>query len=175
MKSMKPLLFLFVTGIALTSCQNKKIENLQTVDSLITDTTQNVTTLAFDPLDHYTLKKNVKLPDSVNFLLIGSELEFDNLFEANSKEKQGVVQPDFIINHTVAIISGATDKRTTIEIEKVEIDDNSINVFTKVTRGEKENALTTPARVFAIERRDGLISVDFYQNGKMMKSFMLIL
>jgi hypothetical protein len=109
------------------------------------------------------------LPDSVNFMIFNSKDEFDRIFTGDENS----TPIDFIINHTVAIACQATDLKTSIDIEKVELGENTINVFAKITRSEKQNAKSIPARVFAIEKRDGMVSLDFYLNGKRATSLML--
>jgi hypothetical protein len=163
------LLLIIATGLML-SCNNKKTETIAQ-DSIKVDTVTKVEMpqLAFSPIENYSLKKNVPLPDSVNFMLINSQQEFDRIFTAGANASP----IDFIINYTVAIACPSSDIATSIDIEKVELGENTINVFAKITRDEKGNATSIPARAFAIEKRDGYVSMDFYLNGKMATSLML--
>src|SRR6478609_3993489 len=172
---MKHLLFLLIIVITLSSCSNKKLETTEVVDSVATDTTSQAAAvqLAFAPLDNYFLKNTAQLPDSINFLIIANQSEFDNLFGAAKTATNAITAPDFIINHTIAIATLPTNSKTTIEVEKVELGESTINVFAKITKGEKESATSTPARVFAVEKRDGVTGMDFYLDGKMVKSLML--
>jgi hypothetical protein len=171
---MKYLFFLFVVVIFLSSCRNKKLETT-VVDSVATDTTSQTAAvqLAFSPIENYFLKNTVQLPDSVNFLIIANQSEFDSLFGVAKTATNEITAPDFIINHTIAITTSPTNIKTTIELEKVELGESTINVFAKIVRGEKESATSTPAKVYAIEKRDGVTGMDFYLNGKVVKSLML--
>jgi len=171
---MKHLFFLLIVIISLSSCSNKKLETTEVVDSVATDTTSLVATqLAFSPLDNYFLKNTAQLPDSINFLIIANQSEFDNLFGAAKTATNEIIAPDFIINHTIAITTLPTNIKTTIEVEKVELGESTINVFAKITQGEKESATSTWAKVYAVEKRDGVTGMDFYLDGKMVKSLIL--
>ncbi|HEY5824112.1 MAG TPA: hypothetical protein VIT44_07100 [Cyclobacteriaceae bacterium] len=172
---MKHLFFLLIIVISLSSCSNKKLETTEVVDSISTDTTSLAAAvqLAFSPLDNYFLKNTAQLPDSVNFLIIANQSEFDNLFSVAKIAGNEITPPDFIINHTIAITTSPTNIKTTIEVEKVELGESTINVFAKITKGEKESAIATPAKVYAVEKRDGVTGMDFYLDGKMVKSLML--
>jgi hypothetical protein len=164
-------LFLLIAATSLIfSCNSKKTETI-TQDTLKVDTVAKVEMpqLAFSPIENYSIKKNVPLTDSVNFMLINSQREFDRIFT----EGANASPIDFIINYTVAIACPSTDITTSIDIEKVELGENTINVFAKVTRGEKGKTTSIPARAFAIEKRDGYVSMDFYLNEKMAISLML--
>jgi hypothetical protein len=172
---MKHVFFLLIIVISLSSCRNKKLDTTEVIDSVATDTTSQSAApqLAFSPLDNYFLKNTAQLPDSINFLIIANQSEFDNLFGTAKTATNEITPPDFIINHTIAITALPTNIKTTIEVEKVELGESTINVFAKVNRGEKETATSTPARIFAVEKRDGVTGMDFYLDGKMVKSLML--
>ena len=173
---MKHLFILFFSFILL-SCQNKKIgsETVQSpADTTTAPTPATLTTpLAFDPLENYVLKSTVKPTDSVDLFIISTQEQFNNLFEALKTASDKIIQPDFIINYTVGVVCKPTDKKTTINIEKAEFGDFAMNVFVKIEHGEKENSLSTPARVFAIEKRNGISRVDFFINGQKSKSIEL--
>jgi hypothetical protein len=168
---MKNVILVLVSACLMLSCNSKKTETVNAQDTVKIDTVTKaeVPKLAFNTLDGYTIKKNVPLPGNVNFMIFNSKDEFDRIFTAEAS----AAPIDFLINHTVAISCSATDIKTSIDIEKVELGENTINVFAKITRGEKQNAKSIPARVFAIEKRDGMVSLDFYLNGKMASSLML--
>lgn len=172
---MKSLFLLFITVLFISACQNKKIESNETADKLAIDTLSQtpVAQLAFSPLDNYFLKNTVKLPDSINFLILSSQAEFDELFGITKTSTNQIIAPDFIINRTIAIACSPTETKTTIEIEKVEMGESTINVFAKIIKEEKESSTSTPARVFAIERREGVTGMDFYLNNQMVKSLIL--
>jgi hypothetical protein len=167
----KHLFFLFIIIFLISSCQNKKIETVAT-DTLAVDTVAAASApqLAFSPLENYFLKNTATLADSVNFFIFANQSEFDDMFAAANNK---INAPDFIINHHIAIALLPTQNKTTIEIEKIELGESTINVFAKIKKGEKENATFSPAQAFAIEKRDGVTGMDFYLDDRKVKSLML--
>jgi hypothetical protein len=171
---MKPFLLLLLVLTFSFSCRNKKIETANT-DSVAADTTATqpvAAQLAFSPIDTYVLKSSIKAPDSVTFLILADQSELDRLVSVDKTTPESG-NPDFIINHTIAIVCPSTNANTNIEVENVELGESTINVFSKIIEGEKGNALSTPVRLFAIEKRDGVTGMDFYLNGKKSVSLML--
>lgn len=172
---MKNLFYLLIAFALLSACRNRKIETTSDTVSVAADSTTQVAPvqLAFSPIDNYFLKNTVKLPDTVNFLIINGQAEFDELFGAAKTATNTITPPDFIINHTIAIACQPTDIQTMIEVEKVELRESTIKVFAHITRGQKQSSVSTPSRVFAVEKRDGVTGMDFYLDNKMVISLML--
>lgn len=174
---MKSALLLLVTGLVMVACNTKKTESTQTTDSLKVDSTIMAdtpapTSLAFSPVDGYSIKSSVALIDTVDFFLLTNQEDMDSKF-AVDKTISEVAKPDFIINHIFAVVCTPSQKSTTIAVEKVEVG-GDINVFVTIRRGEGQQTTAKPAKIFAIEKRDGYNAIQFFVNGQKSKALLVI-
>lgn len=159
---------LVITVIVITGCRNKKIENETIQDSVATTadtTTAKAAALAFSPIETFTLKKDAVLPDSLNFLVLAGADEFNNLFEGAG------TAPDFVINYTIAIVRQSAGGAS-LEVNRVELKESTLSVFAVYTDSDPTRK-SSEAKIYAIERRDGVISIDFYVNGKPASKMMM--
>ncbi len=164
-----------LSGLLAFACSPKKQEKATSpIDTVAVDTVLATTPaaplLAFDALSGFTVKKGLETPDSVNYQLISSQEALDLVITLD----KNAPAPDYIINYVLAVACKPTPRSTTITLEKVETGESSINVFLNITRGAT-GSVTTPAAIFAIERREGYPVMQFYVNGKKDKSLVLVM
>ncbi len=177
MIQMKNTIYFFLITISLINCSTKKTETSQStadsvaMDSSILATTPATSLLAFSPLEGFSPSNKLDLPDSVNYFIFSSLEEMKGKFALTAADGD----PDFVINYVVGIACKPTTSMTTIVMDKVEIGPESIEVYLTIQHGEQQKLLTRPARIFAIERRDGYSEMQFYVNGKKDKALLLLL
>ncbi len=174
---MKKLLFIIITCATFAACTSKKAETSSSIDSLAVDSLERMDTpapaaLAFDPMPGYTVKNTVSLKDSVNFLLLTNQDDLDKNFVVAKSAVNELSKPDFIINHIIGVVCLPTFQKTTISLDKVEMNDETVNVYVNIQYGEKQALAVKPSQVFAIERRNGA-NIQFFVNGKKDKSFFM--
>lgn len=167
---MKQLLFVITACVLLSACVTRTKKTTTTTDSLAVDSVQDAdtpapATLAFSQQAGYSVKNTVGLKDTVNFIYLSSQQELDNKFILDKTSASSLTKPDFLINYNVAVICLPSQLMTTIVMDKVELG-NAINVFLTIQRGEKQTFTSKPAQIFAIERRNGYGTMQFYVNGK---------
>ena len=133
-------------------------------------TTPAASQLAFSTGDMFSLDSKTVLEDTVNYFLFFTAEELNAKFGSAATTTD---MPDFLINYVVAVACNSTTQLTTITLEKVETGDSSIDVYLSIQRGEQQKTSTKPAKVFAIERRDGFPVMQFYVNGKEYKGIVL--
>ncbi len=173
---MKNTVCLLLLAISLTNCSTKKTETTESptaADSDVVDTVEVTTpanpSLAFSPLDGFAPVNKLALDDSVNYYIFSSTEGMKGIFASTAAD----ANPDFLINYVVGLACKPTTALTTITMDKVEIGPESIDVYVTIQYGEQQKSVTRPARLFAIERRDGYSKMQFYVNGK--KGNMLLL
>lgn len=173
---MKATLYSLAVLTLLIRCSAPKQEQTEVLDSANMKTELAVTEapslLAFAPIDGYSVTNTLGMKDSVNFVLLNSQADLDKDFVYNNGIAKSA-SPDFVINHIVAVAALPDFRQTTISMEKVEIANGEINVYVTVSRGKKDAIPSKAAQLFAIERRDGFTTMQFWVNG--LKSTALIL
>ncbi|HBK87291.1 MAG TPA: hypothetical protein PKM91_03855 [Cyclobacteriaceae bacterium] len=173
---MKSSIHALAAVAVLISCSAPRQEQAETLDSANMKTELAVTEappiLAFSPIDGYSVTNTLGMKDSVNFVLLNSQADLDKDFVYNNGVASSA-NPDFVINHIVAVATLPDFRQTTIGMEKVEIANGEINVYVTVARGKKDAIPSKAAHLFAIERRDGFTTMQFWVNG--VKSTALIL
>ena len=174
---MKPFIFLLALMALLSACGTKTTESTTATDSISVDSTVQADTpapaiLAFSQLAGYTVRNTVGLSDSVNFIFLSNQQELDKQFVADKASSTAFSTPDFLINHTFAVVCLPSRQMTTIVLDKVELGD-AINVYLTIERGEMQAFTSKPAQVFSIEKRDGFSTMQFFVNGKESKAIML--
>lgn len=175
---MKQIGLILVVAVALSACTTKKTETTGKADTVAVDSTVLAdkpapAMLAFSEMNGFFLDNKVVFTDTVNFFLLSGQEELDKKFSTDKTKASEVIQPDFLINYVVAVACMPTQDLTTIVMEKVEVGDQSINVYFTIQRGEKQKFVSKPSKIFSIERRDGFSALQFYVNGKMDKSISL--
>jgi len=171
---MKSILIIFTGLLILSACgtSTKDADSTLATDSTTIDSTLATTLapamLAFDQLDGFEPKKELVSGDSVNYFLLLSDEELKSKFSGSASSS-----PDFIINHVVAVVAEASPLKTTITMTKVEVGQESIDVYLTLERGEKLAGPARGSRVFVIERRDGYPTMQFFINGKKDKSLII--
>jgi len=175
---MNKVLLLFVL-VLIVSCNPKKTETSGIADSLKVDSAVLATapapaTLAFSSLSGFFLNNKLIFKDSVNYFLLTSQEDLNSKFDTDKKSASEVSSPDFIINHIVAVALKPTQQLTTITMDKVEIVDKEINVYFNIQYGVKQDFVAKPSQIFAIEKRDGMIDIQFWVNGKKDQALMLM-
>lgn len=173
---MKILPLLIMTLLA-AACSTKKSEttapaadSLATADSVLATSPANPS-LAFSAIDGFSLNPKQSVTDSVDFLLIGNQEQFDQAFVAGAKETPA---PDFIINYVIGVVCKPTALATTIGLEKVETGGSTIDVYVTLTRGAAGARKSSPSQLFAIERREGYPVMQFYVNGRKSRALVLV-
>jgi hypothetical protein len=121
-------------------------------------------------VDGFAVKTKKALPDSVNYFLFFNEEELNQKF---TPSKSGIA-PDFLINYVVAVAMKTTTQLTLIGLDSVSVANGSIDVYLHIQRGEQLNTPIIPSSVFAIERRDGYSTMQFFVDGKMDKGLVLV-
>ena len=156
--------------LLLNACGNVKTETSTTTDSVAVELAETPAPalLAFSPMPGYTVSNTVALQDSVNFILLPRQEELDSKFNYD----KGAPKPDFVINYNFAVVCGASQLLTTIVLDKVEVAD-AINVYLTITRGEKQKFAAKATQVFAVERREGYSTMQFFVNGRESGTVML--
>ena len=143
------------------------------VDSVVLADVPAPASLAYSLMPGYSARNTVALTDTVNFILLTNQEEIDKNFVLDKAATNVITSPDFIINHIVGIVCLPSQQATTMALDKVEVGVEAINVYVNIVRGEKQAIATKPAQLFAIEKRDGVGTIQFYVNGKIDKSFFL--
>ncbi|HRI80154.1 MAG TPA: hypothetical protein PLR06_11525 [Cyclobacteriaceae bacterium] len=174
---MKKITFLFCVSLLAAACNPKKAETAGVTDSVSVDNAVQATepapaTLAFNPLSGYLLNNKLTFKDSVNYFLLSSQEELNEKF--NTDPAVRISSPDFVINHIVAVALKPSPQLATITLDKVEVVDTDINVYINVQYGAKQESVAKPAQIFAIEKRDGMIAIQFWVNGKKGQAIMLV-
>lgn len=175
---MKKIFFLITVAALIIGCASKKTESTEVTDSLKMDSVIQAdkpapTSLAFNLMPGYTASNKAAFTDTVNFILLTSQEEIDKNFVLEKTATNAISSPDFIINYNIGVICLPSQLATTISVDKVEIAENTVNVYVNIMRGEKQSLASKPAQIFAFEKRDGVGEIQFYVNGKMDKSFFL--
>jgi len=168
----------FTLCASLVACSPKKAETeteSTPVDSteLMDDvraTDRAVATLAFDAVDGYMVKDQLTVSDSVNYFLIASAEQLNEVFATGSASQT----PDFIINYLIGVIRKPNSRLATIALDSVRASDSSIDVYLTVRQGEFGKAPVKAAQLFAIERREGYPVMQFHVNGKKDKAIVLV-
>jgi hypothetical protein len=175
---MKKLLFVVLIGTAFTACNTKKTDTTTTtLDSLQTDSVIQAdkpapSTLAFSQMAGYSAKGTAQ-KDSVNFVLLTSQEDLDKNFSAEKNSGNEISKPDFIINYIIGMTCLPSQISKTITVDKAEVDGSEISIFITLQPGEKLAVAAKASEVFAVERRDGIGSIQFYVNGKKGQSFFM--
>jgi hypothetical protein len=172
---MKQLVTVLVVLLLWSACSPKKSETATTpVDSTAIDsvlaTTPAPALLAFSSIDGFTAAKGAATPDSVNYFLLNDSEDLVKSFAASGN----VEQPDFIINYIIGVICQATNRPTTLSLDKVVTSENTLDVYLSLTRGAAGGPTSKPAQLFAIEKREGYPVMQFYINGKKDKALVLV-
>jgi hypothetical protein len=170
---MKSVLIL-VAAAFLAACTSKKSETTAVTDSVRVDSAvladvPAAATLAYSPLNGFTVRNTLGMSDSINFFLLTGQKEVDKMFITDPSMNSEMSRPDFLINFNIAVVCLPRMEQTLINLEKVEVGESTINIYVKVERGEKQKFASKPAQLFAIERRDGYGALQFYVNGKESK------
>ncbi len=175
---MKKVWLLFSIALLTIGCVTKKTETKGVSDSLAVNSDVLATqpapaTLAFDEISGFFLDNKLTFTDSVNYFLFNSQEELNKKFDSGKTPASEVISPDFTINYVVAVACLPTQNLTTIVMDKVEINERDINVYLNIQQGEKQTFVSKPSRIFAIEKRDGYLAMQFFVNGKKDKAIML--
>jgi hypothetical protein len=174
---MKKQIVSLAAVVMLLSCSGPKQEKTDGIDSTNMTTELAVTeapsSLAFAPIDGYAVTNTLGMKDSVNFVLLNSQADLDKDFVYNNGVAKSA-NPDFIINHIVAVATLPDFRQTTIRMEKVEIAHGEINVYVTVQRGKADAIPSKAAQLFAIERRDGFTTIQFWVNGVKGTALLLV-
>jgi hypothetical protein len=170
---------LIVLGLLASACSPKKQETeTENVDSVGVDsvlaTTPAQPSLAFTSADGWEVNSRVDLPDSVNYFLMGTREEFNTKF-GPSKTVAEPVNPDFLINWVIGVVTKPSNRPSHITLEKVETGNSSIDIFLTITHAEPGPNKVSASSVYALERRDGFPVMQFYVNGKKDKSLVLVM
>ena len=175
---MRKSIWILCLALALQQCGTKKTETTATptdslaADSLVLATKPAPALLAFSPLEGFAVKTKMPLPDSVNYFLFFNQEEFNQKFTASKSASNPT--PDFLINYVVAAAMKTSTQLTLIGLDSVSVANGSIDVYLHIQRGEQLNTPIIPSSVFAIERRDGYSTMQFFVNGKMDKGLVLV-
>ena len=170
--------FIALALFAMLSCTTKKTETAGPLDSVAADSSILATSpappdLAFNPIPGFYLNNSLKLADSTNYFLLGSQEELNKILGMNKAAGAEIVAPDFTINYNVAVACSSTKKLTTILMDSVEARDQTISIYLTIRRGEAQKVLSKPTQLFAIERRSGFSNLQFFVNGKLDKAIVL--
>lgn len=173
---MKRILIMVMAASVLAACTSKQTDQTSPPDSLATDSSDLAaapasSALSFSPLAGFSVNDKVKLEDTVSYFIFANADEMGQLFTPDKNVR--VAQPDFIINYIVGIAMQPTQALTTITLDKVVINDRDIDVYVNIQKGATQSAKTKPSQVFAIEKRDGYVGMQFYVNGRKDKAFIL--
>jgi len=169
--TIKPFLFTLATCVVFAACTNRKQEE-KPVDRTSSQPRLEAEgdSLAFAESETvYHLNDSAKQTDSIDFFLFANEDEL----RAVASTTAASTSPDFIINYIVGIATRTGESELFVKVTSVKIMDNAIKVFAEVEHDSVNLATTPQLRVFAIERRDGIISIDFYLENRLRKSLLL--
>ncbi len=151
---MKKSLILLTLAALAFSCGNttqKKSEvNATAQTNAVTAATR--TELQFSLLENYFLKNTVKLADEVNLVLSKDSASFYNKFGMARTMGNAIVQPDFAKNTVVAIACQSSDVATAIAVERVISTPSGVDVYVKITRGEKRTFTATPVALVLLPK-----------------------
>lgn len=166
---------LLLFAVLIQQCTPKTTETTSTVDSVAVDSvvasSPAPSLLAYNPIGGFTLDNKLVLADTVNFFLFANQEELNQKF--TSERSVSPQSMDFVINYIVAVACKPTTDLTTIVMDKVQLGAESIEVYVNIQRGEQQKVLAKPAQVFAIEKRDGFLALQFFVNGKKDKALLL--
>jgi hypothetical protein len=172
--------FIIFAGICLFihACTSKKTEGTGNADSLAMDSSiladrPAPSALSFSPIEGFSLNNKLTFTDSTNYFIFFNQEELNEKFVTDAKTGSTVMQPDFLINYVVAVAMSPTQDLVTILLDKVQINDRDIDVYLTIQHGAKQTTVTKPSRIFAIEKRNGYVGMQFYVNGKKDKAFIL--
>lgn len=131
------------------------------------------------PLPDYTLKKNIKMPDSVNFFVLSNQAQFDSLFTpketADNKMADNKIEvPDFTRSIVVAVMYASTAAKTDIRLLTSTVVEGSLELRFSVDRGENQSFTSAPLYLISVPRVSGEKEVKFFVNDKLMKTSPLL-
>jgi len=128
---------------------------------------------AFIPLPDYSLKKSIKMPDTINFFVLSNEAQFDSLFAPKETADTKKEVPDFTRNIVVAVMYAATPAKTDIRLLKSTLEEASLELRFSVDRGENQSFSSIPLYLISVQRVSGEKEVKFFVNDKLMKTIPL--
>ena len=173
--------FLFFVSAACTHMKKENGQSATDSASLYNDTLSKTpsTESAFIPLPDYSLKRNIKMPDSINYFVLSNQAQFDSLFApnetANNKMADNKIEvPDFTRNIVVAVMYPATPAKTDIRLLKSTLENGSLELRFSVDRGENQSFTSTPLYLVSIPRVSGEKEVKFLVNDKLVKTSPLL-
>jgi hypothetical protein len=127
----------------------------------------------FIPLPDYSVKKNIKMPDTINYFVLSNQAQFDSLFAPQKTADNKMEVPDFTRNVVVAVMYAATPVKTDIRLLKSTLNEGSLELRFSVDRGENLSFTSTPLYLISIPRVSGEKEVKFFVNDKLIKTIPL--
>ncbi len=171
------LAFLLLFSVACNNMNNKSTEAATDSASLSSDTSGKTLVpdqAAFIPLPDYSVKKNIKMPDTINFFVLSNQAQFDSLFAPKETADVTKEVPDFTRNIVVAVMYAATSAKTDIRLLKSTLNEASLELRFSVDRGENQSFSSTPLDLISIQRVSGEKEVKFFVNDQLMKTIPLL-
>jgi len=171
---MKKIFFFFLvllTGYGCGKRSPKSVAESKVVEA-DSSTLETPVVLSFGELHNLNLKPNDAQQDSISFEIFNSFHDLENRFYVSYEDK--AMESNLVINRVIGIFCSHGQGASKIEVEKVELGADDINVFVNVTYENSPSLPNTLFKVYAIERRDGYKSLQFFVNNKMKKSISLL-
>jgi len=157
------------------ACKNpNKHDAMDATDSIATNPDTLTKTISaeseFIQLPDYSLKENIKMPDSINYFVLSNQAQFDSLFVPRKTADNKIKFPDFTRNIVVAVMYAATPAKTDIRLLKSTLNEGSLELRFNVDRGENQSVTSTPLYLISIPRVSGEKEVKFFVNDQWVKT-----
>lgn len=176
------LAFLLLVSAACNNTNNEDAQAAADSAALANDTMNKPPVpepAAFIPLPDYAVKKNIRMPDTINFFVLSNQAQFDSLFApketADNKMADNKIEtPDFTRNIVVAVMYAPTAEKTDIRLLKSTLEEASLELRFSVDRGENQSFISPPLYLISVPRVSGEKEVKFFVNEQLMKTIPLL-
>lgn len=131
-----------------------------------------VTNLEVQPINGYFVKNNIKITDSLTFLVINNRQSFDSLFGVAKTMSNTIDNPDFGTQLVIAVTMPATFYGTQIQLQSATNNSNNNNAalhFVAKGQPEKNSFSITPLWLGAVPK-SGKSSISLYTGDHLTKT-----
>ncbi len=122
----------------------------------------------------YFLKNSYQFQEDIACFIFTDQASFDTYLGVGRTMNNQPDQPDFAQNTLAAIACKPADVKTDIAVTKSEIvNGNTVNIHFEIKKGEKLTYTMQPLALFSFEKKAGIRTVNFIENGKTVKEITL--